>query len=402
MGSLSAAAAAAMLLRRTPRMARPTSKMRMGYFPLPEAEARRIRQHLLFATSSFTALDPCAGEGKALAVLTEGTQGQRCGIELDGYRAEEAIRRLDQVIYGDCFDVDCRVESCSLLYENPPYDLAASDDGSGERLEALFLQRTFRWLKPGGVLILVIPVAQLAVCGNLLSVQFQDAEVYRLSEPECVQYKQIVVFAVRRARRERERVQEREISWWRLEYGRKSRNFEALPVLTDQPQRVYAVPEAPPIELVHRGLPLDEIEDLLPQSPAYRQARRILFAPESRESGRPLTPLHAGHVSILACAGALDGIFGEGDLRHLARWQAVKTVLRLEEEDENGITTIREKEQFSHALNLLYADGHTAVLTNDPPPEETDEKAVANEASSQAVPPETYSGIGRRRRGGRM
>ena len=191
-------------------------------------------------------------------------------------------------------------------------------------------------------------------------------------------------------------MQEREISGLRLEYGRKSRNFEALPLLTDKPQRFYAVPEAAPIELVHRGLPLDEVEDLLPQSPAYRQARRILFAPESRERGRPLTPLHAGHVSILACAGALDGIFGEGDLRHLARWQGVKTILRLEEEDENGVTTIREKEQFSHCLNLLYADGHTAVLTNDPPAEETDEKAAANEAPSQAVPTETYSSIGRK------
>jgi hypothetical protein len=256
-------------------MARPTSKLRMGYFPLPEAEARRIRQHLLFPTSSFTALDPCAGEGKALAVITEGTRGQHCGIELDAYRAEEAKQRLDQVIFGDCFDVDCKAESCSCTLLNPPYDTAAGEDGAGERLEALFLQHTYRWLKPGSVLILVIPVAQLAVCGNILSVHFKDAEVYRLSEPECVQYKEIVVFAIRRTRRERERLQEREISGLRLEYGRKSRNFEALPALSDQPQHVYAVPEAEPIELVHRGLPLDELEDLLPQSPAYRQARRF-------------------------------------------------------------------------------------------------------------------------------
>jgi SAM-dependent methyltransferase len=368
----------------------------MGYFPLAEAEACRIRQHLIYPPSSFASLDPCAGEGKALAVITEGTQGQRCGIELDAYRAEEARQRLDQVIYGDCFDVDCRAESCSLLFENPPYDVAVSNDGASERLEALFLQHTYRWLKPGGVLILVIPVPQIAVCGNILSVQFKDAEVYRLSEPECVQYKQIVVFAIRRTRRERERLQEREISSRRLEYGRKSRNFDALPVLTDQPQHVYAVPEAASIELVHRGLPLDEIEDLLPQSPAYRQARRVLFAPESRERGRPLTPLHPGHVSILACAGALDGILGEGDLRHLARWQAVKTVLRLEEEDENGVTVIREKEQFSHCLNLLYADGRTAVLTNDSPSEEKDANAATNPAPGQVVPAETPSGVGRK------
>jgi SAM-dependent methyltransferase len=235
-------------------LARPTSRLRMGYFPLPEAEARRIRPHLIFPASSFTALDACAGEGKALAVTTEATRGQRCGIELDAHRAEETRQRLDQVIYGDCFDVECKVESFSCALVNPPYDNASDGDGAAHRLDALFLQHTYRWLKPGAVLILVIPVAQLALCGNLLSVQFKDVEVYRLSEPECVQYKQILVFAVRRTRRERKRLQECEINGLRLGYGSKSRNFDALPVLTNQPQRIYAVPEADPIELVHRGL----------------------------------------------------------------------------------------------------------------------------------------------------
>jgi len=61
----------------------------------------------------------------------------------------------------------------------------------------------------------------------------------------------------------------------------------------------------------------------------------------------------------------------------------IKTILRLEEEDENGVTTIREKEQFSHTLNLLYADGRTSVLTNDPPPKETDEKTAATDTSGK-------------------
>ena len=375
-------------------MSRPAALIRMGYFPLPETEARRIRQRLVYPLSGFAALDPCAGEGKTVAVITEGARGQRSGIELDAYRAEEAKRRLDHAVYGDCFDVECRAESASLLYLNPPYSQVAGDEGRGQRLEALFLQRTYRWLKPGGVLILVIPAAQLAVCGNILSTQFKDTEVYRLTEPESVQYKQIVVFAVRRSRRERDRLQEREISSLRLDYGRKARSLESLPALTSPPQRFYAVPEAEPIELVHRGLPLDEIEDLFPDSAAYRQARRVLFALESREHGRPLTPLHGGHTALLAVSSMLDGIFGEGQLRHLSRWQATKVVRESEDEGENGVVTIRQREDFSHSLNLLYADGETAVLTSDPPVKEPD----GGEASSATVraPVESLEVAGRK------
>ncbi|MGH7171383.1 MAG: hypothetical protein ACRELG_13995, partial [Gemmataceae bacterium] len=213
---------------------------------------------------------------------------------------------------------------------------------------------------------------------------------------ESVQYKQIVVLGVRRTRRERDRLQDREISGLRLEYGRKARSFEVLPTISDQAQHFYAVPEADPIELVHRGLPLDEIEDFLPQSAAYRQARRVLFAPESREHGRPLTPLHSGHVSILACAGALDGILGEGELRHVARWQAVKTILRLEEEDEKGVTTIREKEQFSHCLNLLFTDGQTTVLTADPPAEGEDPASHSAAVGISTAPIEEGPSVGRK------
>jgi hypothetical protein len=55
----------------------------------------------------------------------------------------------------------------------------------------------------------------------------------------------------------------------------------------------------------------NEIEDLLPQSAAYRQAGHIFFAEPVSATGRPLTPLHAGHVGLLACSGLLN--------RHLLR-----------------------------------------------------------------------------------
>jgi hypothetical protein len=86
----------------------------------------------------------------------------------------------------------------------------------------------------------------------------------------------------------------------RLYYASLARNPPQIPGRPSEPDTRYDVPVSGPVQLVYRGLPLDEIEDLLPQSAAYRQAGRILFAEPVSAIGRPVTPLHAGHVSWLA------------------------------------------------------------------------------------------------------
>jgi Uncharacterised methyltransferase family (DUF6094) len=65
-------------------------------------------------------LDPCAGTGVALQLITSHAQARRYGIELDSFRAAEARRVLDEVVQGNTFDCHCPVESYSMLYLNPP------------------------------------------------------------------------------------------------------------------------------------------------------------------------------------------------------------------------------------------------------------------------------------------
>ncbi len=336
-------------------------KLKLGWFPLPLAEAERIRKFLVFPASSFAAVDPCIGEGGAFAAITAGATGYRYGIELDAYRAEQARLVTDETIQGSCFDVQCAVESFSLVYLNPPYDHEISETAC-RRTEPLFLEHCYRWLKPAGVLVLVIPGDRLAQCGNVLAGQFRDVQVYRLTEAESVRYKQVVLFGVRRNRRERERLQDSDISRARLQYARMARSAGELPALPSAPDHPYFLPEAGPVRLVYRGLPLDQVEDLLEKSAAYRQAGRIFFAEPTSVCGRPLTPLHPGHVAILACSGLLNGIFGSGNERHLSFWQAVKVVDKTEEEDEQGVITVREKERFSNELTLVFATGQVATL----------------------------------------
>ena len=68
---------------------------------------------------------------------------------------------------GNTFDANVRPESFSLLYFNPPYDSEIGSIGN-RRMEAVFLEHTYRWLAIEGVLALVIPLERLHDCvGNL-------------------------------------------------------------------------------------------------------------------------------------------------------------------------------------------------------------------------------------------
>ena len=340
---------------------RPAGKLKLGYFPLPSEEGMRIRGFLRPSGSQYAALDPCIGDGGAFATIAGDAQALRYGIELDSYRAEQARQTTPHVIQGDACDVHCPVESFSLLYLNPPYDFECGD-GRNRRMEQIFLEHSYRWLMPAGVLVLVVPGDRLAVCDTVLATHFRDKKAYRLSAPESEKYKQVVLFGIRRTRRERDRLRDAEVICARGLISEMSRGWDQLPRLPHIPEATYSIPESGPVDLVYRGLPLDEIEDLLPKSAAYRQAHRILFGPPKQITGRPLTPLHGGHVALCAVSGMLDGVFGSGENLHVAAWNAVKITDRSEEVEDDGTIIRRERERFVNELTLVFASGETAIL----------------------------------------
>jgi hypothetical protein len=285
--------------------------------------------------------------------------GQRFWIELDAYRAEQAASVVDELIHGDCLDVHCPVESFGLAFLNPPYDWTIGE-GRNERLERVFLAHAYRWLTAGGVLVLVVPAQHVCDCGEILASRFKDTRIFRLTDLEAVRYRQVVILATRRSRREQ--LRDDEVIARRTQFANIGRNYERLAALGDASTPLYSVPESGSPKLEYRGLLLDVIEDLLPRSSAYRQAARILFPSPAALKGRPLTPLHSGHVALCAVSGMLNGVFGSGKGRHVAAWQAVKVVDRSEEVEENGTIVQRERERFSNELTLVFASGETAIL----------------------------------------
>src|SRR5215468_8407981 len=343
---------------------RNAGRLKFGYYPLPLSESQRLRAHLLFPDKPCTALDPCVGDGGAFEILVRGSTAMPYGIELDAYRTEQARQRNIEVVHGDTLEVQCRVDSLSFLYLNPPYDFEVGKTDN-QRMELVFLRHTGRWLKPDGVLFFVIPKTQLSRCTRTLAEHFEQIRAYRLTDPDSVKFNQIAVLAVRRSRDRRLRDQELEACTSQVE----AISGTELAPLTDVPEYQYRIPESEPAAFVYRGLPLDEIEDKLVESSAYRQVKRILLREHGAVHGRPLTPLHGGHVGLLCTAGMLNGVFGEGELRHVAHWQSRKYTQTWTEEDD-GKTVHHTREDFTHECSILWANGTTQILTHEPPMEE--------------------------------
>jgi tRNA1(Val) A37 N6-methylase TrmN6 len=339
---------------------RPHGKTKLGFFPLPVAEAERLKNCLAFA-SEFSALDPCAGDGVAFTHLLHGANAHRYGIEIEANRAEQARALGIETLQANTMDVRCSPEAVSLLYLNPPYDWE-SGESNNQRLELVFFEHSYHWLKASGVLLFVIPQLRLAKCARLLNEHFTDLRVFRLTEPACLQYKQIVVLAIRRKRHSK--VSDA-LLLDGVRYLETLATKAELEPLGDTADVRYKVPCSEPAVLTNMGIPLDEVEDLLLESAAYRQAARVLLPKLNDVRGRPLAPLHGGHVGLLCTAGMLNGVFGEGEDRHIAHWRSVKFTDHWEEEEEDGTKILHDRERFSHELTLVFANGRTLVLTHE-------------------------------------
>jgi len=331
------------------------ARLKLGYYPLPVEQGPMLRARLAFPSLPTSALDPCCGTGAALQTLTSGSNSTLYGVELDANRAEAAKANGIQTIQANVFDVRARVERLSFLYLNPPYDFEVGPR-TNQRMEKLFLGHTYAWLKPKGVLLMVIPYTAIHDVSDTLSTRFKDVAIYRLVGEESEKYNQCAIFGVRHNNNGHETILLRQnIS--RMTYYPKQ-----LPVLTPKVDRMYNVPPSGTVEIYNVGLPLDEIEDRLITSNAWKSAVPLLLPKQEVAGGSPITPLHGGHVGLLATAGMLNGKFGEGDQAHLAHWRPIKhTSTTVEIEDNMEIT--RTRERFSNELAIVFVDGRTQILT---------------------------------------
>lgn len=190
-----------------PRLA--ANFIKAGYFPTDDATIARTLSALVASDEGqMRILDPCAGEGVALAECKHHLGKDRAiayGIEYDSERAWHAKTVIDHCIHGDFNGCAVSYGAFGLLWLNPPYgDMIKDHEGNGAhglfkenrpRLEKHFYQRSHGLLQVGGVMVLILPTTSYdKQLSNWIASHFRDVKIFRAATD---QFKQTVLFGIK-------------------------------------------------------------------------------------------------------------------------------------------------------------------------------------------------------------
>lgn len=302
------------------------NNIKLGYYPTDPDNISLILRGIRFPDGVTTNLfDPCCGCGKALRQLAQGNNCYAYGVELDESRAEEAQTRLHRVGFGSFFHSRISHEAFHLLFLNPPYLSVINESGGRSRHEKRFLIESLPPLMYGGLLIYVIPYYRLTpdICRVLVD-NFDDLSVWRFTDSEFKQFKQVAIFGVRK-----HRDAELQDTLW-LE--RLACSPASIPTLEKIEEGRYALPAQPLQVNTFKGERFNqkELEQQLRKSDSFAQMMRC----SELDSGakRPLLPLSISQIGLIGGSGMINGLI-ECDSPHIIKGRIVK-VVRTESEEK--------------------------------------------------------------------
>jgi hypothetical protein len=270
-------------------------------------------------------LDPCAGDGEAIATLRDLWFGETrsfkrynvlnahvVAIELEKQRFAAAKKRFtfwdasrnqpwDQILEADAFHLDFKPnDGASVLYLNPPYD---TDKVHG-RLEHRFLERLTQCLMPGhGLLIFLVPHYALEASASYLACNFSGFRAWRFPDEDFASFKQCVLLARRRVSvlADNDVDRSRILKW--------ASSPETMPVLNTLASPVFTVTgEHPGLEVEKLALDVQGMVDGFrpwDRSPVFGTQRSVheLIGPRY-EVAMPPRP---AHIALALAAGMLNG-----------------------------------------------------------------------------------------------
>lgn len=339
--------------------------MRLGYYPADPELVKRISGFLKWpADKPAILLDPCCGQGEALAHFGPAPMGHpqstheahmehprifRYAIELATSRHAVAAERLgaENVLYGGFEHAQISERCFSAMWLNPPYD---DELGGGMRTELRFLQKATHLLAEGGVVVFLFSYRALndRMCKFLHSyydeIRMFDHPVTDRSGYADVQVKIVI------AKRRRMETSPPADYWLKC---------EPFPEVEADPPAWTVPPGRVPVRWFMGGFTDEQLCDLADRSSLWQQ--NVRNGPVN--IGQPLLPPKLGHIPMILASGRLNGCIHD----HYARARIDKYFVTIERKvdekgDATGVEVQRQKLRLSIKC-LAKRDGRVTIVS---------------------------------------
>lgn len=292
-----------------------------GYFPTDGDTLGRILSMLEPEDGGpLRLLDPCAGEGVALAECKAhlgAVSTEAFGVECDTERAWHAKDILDRVIHGDFQQTLITPRSFGFLWLNPPYgDLVSDQAATGDaktgraRLEKTFYNHAVKLLQPGGVIVLIVPHYALdREFSGWIAHQFDRVAAYRAPVDT---FKQAVVVGVKTRQPPGEKARAATRAWLaRIAQGEDETVLpEAWP---GEPYRVPPVADRTPFKFQAVAVDPAQLRDEIRRFPCLWPQFELHLGRAGQAHRRPLRALSQWHLALALAAGQVSGVVRSND-----------------------------------------------------------------------------------------
>jgi superfamily II DNA or RNA helicase len=183
--------------------------------------------------------------------------------------------------------------------------------------------------------------------------------IYRFPDPDYADFRQVVIFAVKRAKPEKDDAAALRIA------QAKTTPLPVLPATTDMPYTIPPVPDRPFYFRPAEADPKDVLAEAHAVGVWNTKAWADLLTPRSGQAVQPLMPLRRGHIAMVLAAGLLDNMAVEREgTKLLVKGRLRKVQVDVTDQKDREQHIKRTREQFEASITTLDLDTGQIVTLN--------------------------------------
>ena len=347
------------------------NEAKLGAYYTDAGHMQRIGQ--MFSIPDETCvLEPSVGDASAVTAFLEAADVRDreavklYGVELDTLTYEKVLPKLDYGLNAN-FLTGTKItdQSFSLCVQNPPYGPTGID--GKDRLETKFVERAYRCVKKGGLMVLIVPYGTLTMNTFARSyfARFESLAIYRFDDGEYEKYHQFCLIG---RRRDTVGVLHSSLSKFLDDISQPADSFPYLPQKGEYHGEIYVVPPSKDSGVARFCSTIfepEKVASFIGEDEMFKNLGRRVFVPEYRRMrvSSPPGPLRRDHLYLCSISGSGYGLLGTDSDIHLQRGNVRKVVEEAEVEDpESGKTTLVETTSNRVVVTIIDSCGNTIHL----------------------------------------